>query len=66
MADASVLGVLIEMENDIQLEENSWISVQGELQVSTHNGRNVVSIKVIHWKETDHPKDPYIYPGKNQ
>lgn len=66
VADASVLGVLVELNQNEQLLENTWIRVQGIIQVNKHHGSSVPVIKVVNWKQIEQLRDPYIYPGKNR
>jgi putative membrane protein len=66
VADASVIGVLVKLEENIEIIENSWIKVQGILEVSTHNQRTIPLIEVKKWELMKQPKEPYVYPSKNQ
>ncbi|OLO42701.1 TIGR03943 family protein [Alkalihalophilus pseudofirmus] len=64
VADATVIGFLAEMEQEVHLFEGSWVSVQGVLDVRS-NGRELAPIPIIQITRIEvieKPKEPYIYP----
>lgn len=64
VADASVIGVLVQIDDNVQLTENSWVRVQGVLQVGTHNESMVPLVEVDKLQLIRQPKEPYVYPSK--
>lgn len=63
IADASIIGFLTEFEQDINsLQSDSWIEVQGTLELGKYNGSQLPIIRAQNWKIIDQPKKPYVYP----
>ncbi|SEN98620.1 putative membrane protein [Mesobacillus persicus] len=62
VADASVIGFLSEIPGAANIEEDTWISATGVLDVTTFNGVELPIIKVTKWNIVDEPKEPYLYP----
>lgn len=62
VADASIVGFLTEFPEVSTLNEDTWISAEGVLEITEYNGVELPLIKVTDWKKIDEPKDPYLYP----
>jgi putative membrane protein len=62
VADASIIGFLSELPEAPALQEDSWIEVNGILDISTYNGIELPVIKISNWKIISEPKEPYLYP----
>lgn len=66
VADASVIGVLVRIDDDskAQIKENSWVKVNGTLEVGSHHQSMVPVVKVRNVEVLRQPKEPYVYPSK--
>ena len=62
VADTSVIGFLNEFEEAGKLEEDTWLEIEGTLDITTYNGFELPVIKVDNWTVIEEPDDPYIYP----
>jgi putative membrane protein len=62
LADASVLGFLTQFDEANLLEEDTWLEMEGVLDVTTYDGYEMPIIKVTSWKVIDEPEEPYIFP----
>lgn len=62
IADASIIGFLSEIEGADTLEEDTWIEIEGVLDVSTYSGYELPIIKVTSLNVIGEPSEPYIYP----
>lgn len=62
VADASILGFLSELPEASTLHEDSWIEVNGTLDIATYNGVELPVVKISNWKIIGEPKEPYLYP----
>lgn len=62
VADAGVIGFLAEWDGAGQLQEDTWIEIQGKLDVAVYEGMELPKIAVTAWKKIQPPKDPYVYP----
>ncbi|AEH47815.1 TIGR03943 family putative permease subunit [Parageobacillus thermoglucosidasius] len=62
LADASVIGFLTEFEKASQYQPDTWMEIEGTLQITTYNGVEVPVIKADKWKVIPQPSQPYIYP----
>lgn len=62
VADAGVLGFLAEVDKASQLEKDTWIQVQGVLDITTYGDTKLPMIRVTSWKTVNAPVDPYVYP----
>ena len=62
VADASIIGFLSELPEAASLQEDSWIEVNGVLDITTSNGIERPIIKISNWKIIGEPNEPYLYP----
>ncbi|MDF1507082.1 TIGR03943 family protein [Robertmurraya sp. DFI.2.37] len=62
IADASVLGLLTEFKQMPELKEDSWVELEGTIEVTTIHGQVLPVIKASDWRIIDEPIDPYVYP----
>lgn len=62
IADASVVGMLAQYEEADKLELDTWLEVEGTLEVTTYNGEEMPLIKAKKVKEISVPTEPYVYP----
>ena len=62
VADASVIGFLTEFEGANQLQQDSWLEMEGVLAVENYDGYEMPIIKVTSWDMINEPKEPYIFP----
>lgn len=62
VADASIIGFLSQFPDAAKINKDTWISAEGELEVTTYNGITIPLIKVTKWEKISEPKEPYLYP----
>jgi len=62
IADASVLGLLAEFKQIPDLKEDTWIELEGIIEVTMIHGQVLPVIKASDWRILDEPIDPYVYP----
>ncbi len=62
VADTSVVGFLSEFEEAGKVEEDTWLEIEGTLDITTYNGFEFPVIKVEEWTLIEEPDDPYVYP----
>lgn len=62
VADASVIGFLTELEGANDLQQDSWLEIEGVLAVGTYDGYELPIIKVTSWNMINEPSEPYIFP----
>ena len=62
VADASIIGFLSELPEAASIQEDSWIEVNGILDMTTSNGLDLPIIKISNWKIIGEPNEPYLYP----
>lgn len=62
IADASILGLLTEFEEANTLKEDTWLEIEGVLDVTNYGGYEIPVIKATGWKVIDEPTEPYVYP----
>ena len=62
VADASVIGFLTEFEGADQLQQDSWLEIEGVLAVGVYDGYEMPIIKVTSWDIINEPNEPYIFP----
>jgi putative membrane protein len=62
VADASIIGFLSELPEAASIQEDSWIEVNGVLDITTSNGIELPIIKISDWKIIGEPNEPYLYP----
>lgn len=62
IADAAILGFLAEFDEANMLEEDTWLEIEGTLDVTDYEGFAIPVIKAAKWSVIDEPVEPYIYP----
>ncbi|MBO8176234.1 MAG: TIGR03943 family protein [Bacillus sp. (in: Bacteria)] len=62
LADASIIGFLTEMEQAGDIKQDTWLEIEGTLDVTTYNGIELPMIKTSKWKVIEKPAEPYVYP----
>ncbi|MCJ7840956.1 TIGR03943 family protein [Lederbergia sp. NSJ-179] len=62
VADASIVGFLSEFDEASTFQEDTWLEIEGTLNVTTYNGFEMPVIKVEKWTILEGPSAPYIYP----
>ena len=56
-----VVGFLCTSENAINFENDTWVEITGEITKGDYHG-DIALVKVLEIKETEEPKDLYVYP----
>jgi putative membrane protein len=62
IADASIIGLLTEFKQASEFEQDTWLEIEGTLEVTTYNGVELPLIKADKWTVIEEPAEPYIYP----
>ncbi|TKC20174.1 TIGR03943 family protein [Robertmurraya kyonggiensis] len=62
IADASIIGLMAELEKANEYPEDTWLEMEGTLDVMIYNGVEIPVIKAVNWKVIEEPTSPYIYP----
>lgn len=62
IADASIIGFLAEFQGAETIEEDTWIEIEGVIDIGTYGGYELPIIKVTSLNVIDEPSEPYIYP----
>ncbi|QHZ57230.1 TIGR03943 family protein [Brevibacillus sp. NSP2.1] len=60
-ADASVFGILVESEDAGKWAKDSWVKVQGKLELRQVDGYDMLVLKDAKIQAVKAPKDPYVY-----
>lgn len=62
IADASFIGLLTQFEQASNFKEDTWLVIEGTLDITTYNGVELPILKATEWKVMDEPAQPYVYP----
>ncbi len=62
IADASIIGLLSEFNGADTIKEDTWVDIEGILEVGTYDGYELPIVKVTSLNVIDEPSEPYIYP----
>ncbi|RTR30511.1 TIGR03943 family protein [Robertmurraya yapensis] len=62
IADASIIGLMAEFEQATEYPEDTWLELEGTLDVMNYNGVKIPVIKAVKWTVIEEPASPYIYP----
>lgn len=62
VADAGSIGFLTELEDALSIEQDTWLEVEGTIELTHYDGAEMPMLKIVSWKEIDEPKEPYVYP----
>jgi putative membrane protein len=61
-ADSLPYGVLCEGIEAKNYPDGTWLSIEGIIQMSTYDDKEVAAIKIISVQQVEEPKEPYVYP----
>lgn len=63
-ADAYPFGVVVSSAQPLPwFERDAWIEVQGTLQTTLRNGREILAVTAEEIREIPRPATPYVYPN---
>ena len=62
IADASIIGFLSEFNGADTIKEDTWVDIEGVLELGSYGGSELPIIKVTSLNVIDEPSEPYIYP----
>lgn len=62
VADAFAIGMTVEAVNAADLENNTWINVQGSLDITSIDGDSAPMIRASSIETISAPEQPYLYP----
>lgn len=62
VADASIIGLLSEFEEASTFPEDTWLELEGTIDITTYNGYEIPILKAEKWNVSEAPDDPYVYP----
>ena len=61
-ADSLPYGVMCEGIETKNYPDGTWLSIEGIVQMSKYDDKEVAAIKIISLQQIEEPKDPYVYP----
>lgn len=61
-SDTLPYGVLCEVPDANKYPDGSWLTVEGIIQMSTYENKDVPAIKIISARQIKEPQKPYIFP----
>jgi putative membrane protein len=63
VADSGVFGMLVELPEDINPENDEWLTVSGKLETIYYQPfkKTIPFLKVTSWETISTPEDPYVY-----
>lgn len=63
IADAGVFGMLVDLPDGVNLKNDDWINVKGQISTTYYPSfkTNIPVLKVDQWSKTTAPKDQYVY-----
>lgn len=62
IADASVIGFLAELDGANTLQQDTWIEIEGVINVGSYDGYELPIVEISSWSVIDEPSEPYIFP----
>ncbi len=62
VADAFAVGMTVDWPQDIQFEDNTWINVQGTLDIMQIGSQTVPLVHASAIETVSAPEQPYLYP----
>lgn len=62
IADASSIGFLAEFDGASTVEQDTWLEVEGTIELTKYDGSEMPILKITSWKIIAEPKEPYVYP----
>ena len=63
IADASIIGFLSEFDGADTIQEDTWLEIEGVLEMGNYGGSELPLIKVTSLNVIDEPSEPYLYPA---
>ncbi|MDQ0198063.1 TIGR03943 family putative permease subunit [Neobacillus ginsengisoli] len=63
IADAGVFGMLVDLPDNVNLKNDEWINVKGQISTTYYPSfkTNIPVLKVDKWSKTKAPKEQYVY-----
>ncbi|WP_128894333.1 TIGR03943 family putative permease subunit [Longirhabdus pacifica] len=62
IADASIIGFLAEFDEAENYEKDTWLEIEGTLQMTTYLDMELPVLQVEKLDTIDQPDQPYVYP----
>jgi putative membrane protein len=62
VADAFAIGMVVHWPDAVDLPDNTWVRVQGPIEVSETDGQRTPSIWALSVESIPEPPQPYLYP----
>jgi putative membrane protein len=62
IADASSIGFLTEFEEAYTVEQDTWLEIEGILDITQYDGFEMPVLKITSWKVIPEPDESYVYP----
>ncbi|MBK3496851.1 TIGR03943 family protein [Viridibacillus sp. YIM B01967] len=65
VADSGVFGMLVEFPDDMKLQNDDWVNVEGTISTVYYQPfkANIPVLKVDTWEKTIQPEEPYTFRG---
>jgi len=62
IADASIIGLLTEFDKANNFKQDTWLEIEGTLDVTTYNGVELPVLKATKTTKIEEPAEPYVFP----
>ncbi len=61
-ADSQPYGIMCEATDTKNYPDGTWLTIEGVVQMSKYEDKDVPSIKITSLQKIEEPQDPYVYP----
>lgn len=61
-ADSLPYGIMCEGTDTKNYPDGTWLAIEGVVQMSKYDDKDVPSIKITSLQKIEEPQDPYVYP----
>ncbi|KAB8128318.1 TIGR03943 family protein [Gracilibacillus oryzae] len=62
IADAGLIGFLTEFNEEMTVEEDTWLTIRGKVSMTNYQGSQIPLIEVSDYEIVDAPAQQYVYP----
>ncbi|SES12448.1 putative membrane protein [Gracilibacillus ureilyticus] len=62
VADASLIGFLTQFDEEITVEDDTWMSITGKITITDYQGSQMPLIEVVEKEIIETPVQQYVYP----
>ncbi|SFL56402.1 putative membrane protein [Gracilibacillus orientalis] len=62
VADASLIGFMMEFDQAVNIEDDTWLEVTGTIQLTEYQGSQLPIVQIENMETIIEPDQPYVYP----